>query len=114
MLQGDEDWVVPPPGQQACVMHDALRPRGLVTALVMFAGERHGLRQAGSIRRSLDGERHLFGRVLGGPLGDGPARRVARLTGSRRASGQREGTSGARLRTWLVALKMVGFLVRQS
>jgi hypothetical protein len=46
-------------------MHDALRARGLVTALVMFAGEQHGFRQAGSIRRSLDGEHHFFGRVLG-------------------------------------------------
>jgi hypothetical protein len=27
--------------------------------------EQHGFRQAGSIRRSLDGERYFFGRVLG-------------------------------------------------
>jgi dipeptidyl aminopeptidase/acylaminoacyl peptidase len=55
--------VVPP--EQACVMHNALRTRGLVTALVMFAGEQHGFRQATNIRRCLDGEMLFYGAALG-------------------------------------------------
>ncbi len=47
------------------MIHCALRTRGLITALVMFAGEQHGFRQADSIRRSLDGELYFYGRVLG-------------------------------------------------
>jgi len=31
-------------------MYDALRERGLTTALVMFEGEQHGFRQAANIR----------------------------------------------------------------
>lgn len=42
-FQGDADKVVPP--EQAVAMHDALKARGMPTALVMFAGEQHGFRQ---------------------------------------------------------------------
>ena len=34
----------------AQVMYDALRERGITTALVMFEGEQHGFRQAANIR----------------------------------------------------------------
>ena len=48
MVQGDEDEVVPP--NQAQIMFDALKTRGVTTALAMFAGEQHGFRQATNIR----------------------------------------------------------------
>lgn len=35
---------------QSKVMYDALREKGLTTALVMFEGEQHGFRQAANIR----------------------------------------------------------------
>lgn len=48
VVQGDEDEVVPP--NQAQIMFDALKDRGVTTALAMFAGEQHGFRQATNIR----------------------------------------------------------------
>jgi hypothetical protein len=45
--------VVPP--NQAEIMYEGLRKRGLMTALVMYEGEQHGFRSAGAIRRTLDG-----------------------------------------------------------
>lgn len=48
--QGQEDKVVPP--NQAELMHQALKERGIPTALVMFEGEQHGFRQAPNIRRA--------------------------------------------------------------
>ena len=38
------------PPNQAEVMFEALRGRGITTALVMFEGEQHGFRQAPNIR----------------------------------------------------------------
>jgi hypothetical protein len=46
--QGLEDEVVPP--NQAEVMFEAIKERGVPTALVMFEGEQHGFRQAPNIR----------------------------------------------------------------
>ena len=48
MVQGDEDEVVPP--NQAQIMYEALKTRGVTTALAMFAAEQHGFRQATNIR----------------------------------------------------------------
>jgi dipeptidyl aminopeptidase/acylaminoacyl peptidase len=48
-LQGLDDKVVPP--NQAQVMYDALKARGVSTALVMFEGEQHGFRKAPNIRQ---------------------------------------------------------------
>lgn len=61
--QGDQDKVVLP--SQATSMHDAVKARGLPTALLMFGGEQHGFRQAVNIRLSLDGMHYFLGRVLG-------------------------------------------------
>lgn len=41
--QGEEDQVVPP--NQAVDMYQALKKKGLSTALVLFFGEQHGFRQ---------------------------------------------------------------------
>ena len=42
--------LLPGPTAQAELMHAALKARGVPTALVMFAGEQHGFRQAANIR----------------------------------------------------------------
>jgi len=43
LLQGEEDKVVPP--NQAVDCYEALKAKGLSTALVLFPGEQHGFRQ---------------------------------------------------------------------
>jgi len=62
-FQGLEDKIVPP--NQAEVMYEAVKSKGIPTALVMFEGEQHGFRQAQNIRRALDGELYFYGRVFG-------------------------------------------------
>lgn len=62
-FQGLEDKIVPP--NQARMMADALRAKGLPVALVEFAGEQHGFRKAESIERALEGELFFFSKVFG-------------------------------------------------
>jgi dipeptidyl aminopeptidase/acylaminoacyl peptidase len=62
-LQGLEDKVVPP--NQAEMMVDALREKGLPVAYVAFEGEQHGFRRAENIKRALDGEFYFYSRVFG-------------------------------------------------
>ncbi|HEY9284663.1 MAG TPA: prolyl oligopeptidase family serine peptidase, partial [Pyrinomonadaceae bacterium] len=62
-FQGLEDKVVPP--NQAEVMVEALRAKGLPVAYVAFEGEQHGFRRAENIRRALDGELYFYSRVFG-------------------------------------------------
>ncbi len=62
-LQGLQDRVVPP--EQAATMAAALRRAGVPFALLTFAAEGHGFRQAASIRRALEAELLFFGRILG-------------------------------------------------
>eukprot|EP00884_Botryococcus_braunii_P000599 jgi/Botrbrau1/1053/Bobra.0076s0019.2 len=61
-FQGTEDKVVPP--NQAEIMYEGLKERGIMTSLVMFEGEQHGFRSAGAIRRTLDGEFYFYGKAL--------------------------------------------------
>lgn len=61
-FQGTEDRIVPP--NQARMMFDALRARGLPTALVEFEGEQHGFRRAENIKRALDAELYFYSRVF--------------------------------------------------
>ena len=77
LFQGLEDKVVPP--NQAEMMVDALRAKGLPVAYVPFAGEQHGFRRAENIKRALDGELYFYSRRLRLPAG-----------GSDRAGGDRE------------------------
>lgn len=67
-FQGLEDKVVPP--NQAEVMVDALRKKGLPVAYVPFAGEQHGFRRAENIKRALDGELYFYSRVFDFELAD--------------------------------------------
>jgi dipeptidyl aminopeptidase/acylaminoacyl peptidase len=62
-FQGLEDKVVPP--NQAEMMVDALRRKGLPVAYVAFAGEQHGFRRAANIRRAQDGELYFYSRIFG-------------------------------------------------
>lgn len=62
-FQGLDDKVVPP--NQAQLMVDALRAKGIPVAYLPFEGETHGFRQAKNIKRALDGELYFYSRVLG-------------------------------------------------
>ena len=67
-LQGLEDKIVPP--NQAEMMVEALRKKGVPVAYVPFEGEQHGFRSADSIKRALDGELYFYARVFGFELAD--------------------------------------------
>ena len=67
-FQGLEDKVVPP--NQAEMMVDALRKKGVPVAYVAFEGEQHGFRKAENIKRALDGELYFYSRVFGFALAD--------------------------------------------
>jgi dipeptidyl aminopeptidase/acylaminoacyl peptidase len=67
-FQGLEDQVVPP--NQAELMVEALRARGLPVAYVPFEGEQHGFRRAENIKRTLDAELYFYSRVFGFELAD--------------------------------------------
>jgi dipeptidyl aminopeptidase/acylaminoacyl peptidase len=69
VLQGLEDEVVPP--NQAEMIVDALRAKGVPVAYVTFAGEQHGFRQAANIRRALDAELSFYAQVFGFDLPPG-------------------------------------------
>ncbi len=62
-LQGSEDEVVPP--NQAQMMVEALRRKGLPVAYLEFEGEQHGFRQARTIRRALEAELYFLSRAFG-------------------------------------------------
>ncbi|MHB2015474.1 MAG: S9 family peptidase [Candidatus Xenobia bacterium] len=62
-LQGSEDKVVPPDQAEKCF--EALRQKGVPTALIIFEGEQHGFRKADSMRRALEATFYFFSRVLG-------------------------------------------------
>ncbi len=68
MFQGLEDKVVPP--NQAELMVDALRKKGLPVAYVPFEGEQHGFRKSENIKRSLEAELYFYSRVFGFELAD--------------------------------------------
>lgn len=63
VFQGLDDPVVPP--NQAEMIVDALRARGVPVAYVAFEGEQHGFRQSQHIRAALDGELSFYAQVLG-------------------------------------------------
>jgi dipeptidyl aminopeptidase/acylaminoacyl peptidase len=67
-FQGLEDKVVPP--NQAEMMVEALRAKGLPVAYVPFEGEQHGFRKAENIKRSLDAELYFYSRVFGFELAE--------------------------------------------
>ncbi len=67
-LQGLDDEIVPP--NQAELMVNALREKGLPVAYLTFEGEQHGFRQAANIRRALEAELYFYSRVFEFALAD--------------------------------------------
>jgi len=63
VFQGLEDEVVPP--NQAEMIVEAVRAKGVPVAYLAFAGEQHGFRQAPNIRAALDGELSFYAQILG-------------------------------------------------
>jgi len=68
LFQGLEDKIVPP--NQAEMMFDALKRKGIPVAYVAFEGEQHGFRKAKNIKRALDAELYFYGKVFGFDLAD--------------------------------------------
>ncbi|MFQ5795273.1 MAG: prolyl oligopeptidase family serine peptidase [Candidatus Bipolaricaulia bacterium] len=67
-FQGLEDKIVPP--NQAELMVEALRAKGLPVVYVPFEGEQHGFRCAENIKRTLEGELYFYAQVFGFELAD--------------------------------------------
>jgi len=62
-FQGLEDKAVPP--NQAELMVEALRVKGVPVAYLPFEGEQHGFRRAENIRRALESELYFYSRIFG-------------------------------------------------
>ena len=67
-FQGLEDQIVPP--NQAKLMADALRNKGIPVAHLEFEGEQHGFRRAENIQRALEAELYFFARIFGFELAE--------------------------------------------
>ncbi len=63
LFQGMDDKVVPP--NQAEMMADAVRKKGLPVTLLMFEDEGHGFRMADTIVRTLEAELSFFAQICG-------------------------------------------------
>ena len=68
LLQGLEDRIVPP--NQAEMMFDAVRAKGIPCAYLPFEGEQHGFRRAENIKRALEAELYFYSQVFGFDLAD--------------------------------------------
>ena len=66
LLQGLEDKIVPP--NQAELILESLKARGVPVAYVPFAGEQYGFRRAENIIRAQEAELYFYSRVLDFPL----------------------------------------------
>lgn len=78
IVQGSDDAVVPM--NQATMLADALRAKGLPVALVVYDGEGHGFRRAENIRSAAAAELSFLGQVWGfTPAGDIPVLEVENL-----------------------------------
>lgn len=62
LFQGLEDAVVLP--NQAEMMFEAVKQKGIPVAYVPFEGEQHGFRRAENIKRALDGELYFYSKVF--------------------------------------------------
>lgn len=62
-FQGEDDKVVPP--NQAELMVEVLRQKGVPVAYVLYEGEGHGFRKAEHIKHALEAQLYFFGRIFG-------------------------------------------------
>src|SRR5690625_4886605 len=90
ILQGTEDPVVPP--AQAHALAASLAERGIRHALLEFAGEGHGLRDADNQQRALEAELAFYGEVFGFDPPDVPAIELVTGPANGRSNG---GSTGA-------------------
>ncbi len=67
-LQGLEDKVVPP--NQAQMMFNALKDKGVQTYYVTFPDEQHGFRKAENIKKAIDSEFYFYSLVFGYQVAD--------------------------------------------
>ena len=67
-FQGLDDKIVPP--NQAELMVDILRKKGIPVAYLPFEGEGHGFRRGENIKRSLEAELYFYAKVFGFELAD--------------------------------------------
>ena len=67
-FQGDEDRIVSP--NQAELMVNALRVKGIPVAYILFQGEQHGFRKSQNIKRALDAELYFYSKIFGFDLSD--------------------------------------------
>jgi dipeptidyl aminopeptidase/acylaminoacyl peptidase len=63
LLQGADDRVVPP--NQAEMMAEAVRKKGLPVSLIMFDGEGHGFRRSETIKSATEAQIYFLGQILG-------------------------------------------------
>jgi dipeptidyl aminopeptidase/acylaminoacyl peptidase len=63
LLQGLEDKIVPP--NQAELILESLKKRGVPVAYVPFEGEQHGFRKAPNIIRAQEAELYFYAKILG-------------------------------------------------
>lgn len=78
LLQGLEDKVVPP--NQATMMAEAVRGKGLPVAHIEFPDEGHGFRRAENIKAAIEAELSFYGQVFNfTPSDDIPAVRVENI-----------------------------------
>jgi len=68
LLQGLEDKIVPP--NQAELILQSLKSRGIPVAYVPFEGEQHGFRRAKNIIRAQEAELYFYSKILNFPLAD--------------------------------------------
>jgi dipeptidyl aminopeptidase/acylaminoacyl peptidase len=68
LFQGLDDKVVPP--DQAMLMYEAVKAKGLPVALVSFEGEGHGFRKAENIKWTYEAELYFYSKVFGFELPD--------------------------------------------
>jgi len=77
VLQGADDHVVPP--SQAEVIVEALARKGIPHAYLLYEGEGHGFRKAGTIISARDAELSFYAQILGfEPAGDVPTLAIER------------------------------------
>jgi len=67
-FQGLDDKIVPP--NQAEMMVEALKKKGVPVAYITFPGEQHGFRSAETIKSALDAELYFYSQVFGFTLTD--------------------------------------------